>query len=44
VTDHSDGVGIITELKAGNPELMADPTLKRWHDMMEAGGQEGRRP
>jgi hypothetical protein len=40
VTDHSDGAGIITELKAGNPELMADPTLKRWHDMMEAGGEE----
>jgi hypothetical protein len=40
VTDHSDGAGIITELKAGNPELMADPVLKRWHDMMEAGGEE----
>jgi hypothetical protein len=40
VTDHSDGAGIITELKAGNPELMADPTLKKWHDMMEAGGDE----
>jgi hypothetical protein len=40
VTDHSDGAGIITELKAGNPELMADPVLKKWHDMMEAGGEE----
>ena len=40
VTDHSDGAGIITELKAGNPELMADPVLKKWHDMMEAGGDE----
>jgi hypothetical protein len=40
ITDHSDGAGIITELKTGNPELMADPTLKRWHDMMEQGGEE----
>jgi hypothetical protein len=40
VTDHSDGAGIITELKAANPELMADPVLKRWHDMMEVGGEE----
>jgi hypothetical protein len=40
VTDHSDGAGIITELKAGNPELMADPVLEKWHDMMEAGGEE----
>jgi hypothetical protein len=40
VTDHSDGVGVITELKAGNPELMADPTAKRWHDMMAAGPEQ----
>ena len=40
VTDHSDGMGVITELKAGNPELMADPTLKRWHDMMQAGPEQ----
>ena len=39
VTDHSDGVGVIAEIKAANPELMKDPTLKRWHDwMMEGGG------
>ena len=27
VTDHSDGMGVISEIKGGNPELMADPTL-----------------
>ncbi|HEV7317680.1 MAG TPA: DUF3604 domain-containing protein [Ensifer sp.] len=37
VTDHSDGMGVISELKAGNPELMADTVLKRWHDMMQQG-------
>jgi hypothetical protein len=38
VTDHSDGMGIIAEIKAGNPELMKDPTLKRWRDLMASGG------
>ena len=40
VTDHSDGMGVISELKAGNPELMADAVLKRWHDMMLAGPEQ----
>jgi len=40
VTDHSDGLGVINELLAGNPELLADPTLRRWHDMMLAGPEE----
>ena len=26
ITDHSDGMGVITEIKGGNPEMMADPT------------------
>ena len=37
LTDHSDGAGTIFDVKAGKPELMTDPTLKRWHDMMAAG-------
>jgi len=37
ITDHSDGMGVITEIKSGNPEMMADPTLKKWHDMFAAG-------
>ena len=40
VTDHSDGMGVISELKAGNPELMADAVMKRWHDMMLAGPEQ----
>jgi hypothetical protein len=40
VSDHSDGMGVIAELKAGNPDLMKDPTQKRWHDMMAAGGDQ----
>jgi hypothetical protein len=40
VTDHSDGMGVIAEIKAGNPEMMADATLKRWHEMFAAGPGE----
>lgn len=40
VTDHSDGMGVISEIKAGNPELMGDPVQKRWHDMMLAGPEQ----
>ena len=42
ITDHSDGMGVITEIKGGNPEMMADPTLKRWHDQFAAGPAEAR--
>lgn len=34
VSDHSELIGSGREILAGNPLLMADPTLRRWHDMM----------
>jgi hypothetical protein len=34
VADHAEGLGSTIELRKGNPILMSDPTLKRWHDMM----------
>ena len=37
VTDHSDAAGVIFEIRDGNPDLMADPLAKRWHDMMGPG-------
>ncbi|MCI0540745.1 MAG: DUF3604 domain-containing protein [Verrucomicrobiales bacterium] len=37
ITDHSDGAGTIFEIKAGNPELMKNPQIKKWHDMMNEG-------
>ena len=40
VADHAEALGATVELKNGNQLLMADPTLKRWHDMM-ASGQGG---
>jgi hypothetical protein len=38
ITDHSDGMGVINSLRAGDPEMMKDPTLKRWHDQLAQGG------
>jgi hypothetical protein len=38
VTDHSDGMGTISELQAGNPEFMADPRARAWAEAMKKGG------
>jgi hypothetical protein len=38
VTDHSDAMGAMKEIVAGNPELMRDPVLKDWHDRIGQGG------
>jgi len=40
VSDHSDAVGIIAEIRGKNPELMSDPVLARWGEMMAKGGAE----
>ena len=37
VTDHSDVAGVIFEIRDGNPNLMSDPQVKKWHDMMASG-------
>jgi hypothetical protein len=39
VADHSEAFGTILEVQKGNPTLMADPTVRRWHDMMKEGGE-----
>jgi hypothetical protein len=38
VTDHSDAMGAMKEIVAGNPDLMRDPVLKDWHDRISQGG------
>jgi hypothetical protein len=37
IADHGEAIGATVEIKKGNPGLMADPTLRRWHDMMASG-------
>src|SRR5450631_2452333 len=43
VSDHSDGIGIIAEIRAKNPELMADPVTARWAEMMSKGPAEAQK-
>ncbi len=38
VTDHSDAIGAMNEIVAGNPRLMADPKLRDWHNRLNEGG------
>jgi len=40
VSDHSDGMGTISEIIAGNPEMMADPTLAAWRDDLTSGDEQ----
>jgi hypothetical protein len=39
VADHSDGMGAMNEIIAGNPNLLTDPQVKKWHTAMRAGGE-----
>jgi hypothetical protein len=41
VADHSDNMGFFPRLFAGDATLLADPTGKRWYEMVQKGGQEG---
>jgi hypothetical protein len=37
VSDHSDNMGFAPDLIGGKPELLTDPTGKKWYDMIQAG-------
>ncbi|MCD6212892.1 MAG: DUF3604 domain-containing protein [Sulfurovum sp.] len=38
VADHSDGMGAMDEVFAGNPELLKDPTVRGWYNAFAKGG------
>jgi hypothetical protein len=40
ISDHAEAYGGVVMLMTGNPKLLADPTLRRWHDMIKAGGKQ----
>ena len=40
VADHSDGMGAMVEILAGNPSLLKDPTVKEWYNGFMKGGDE----
>ena len=41
ITDHSDAMGAMNEVVAGNPLLLADPVVRDWHERINQGGAEG---
>jgi Protein of unknown function (DUF3604) len=41
VADHAENLGTMASVLAGDPEMMKDATLKRWHDMMNSGPEGG---
>ena len=42
IADHSDALGTVTEIMNGNPYFGADPTVKRWQDMIASGDDSQR--
>ena len=40
VADHSDGMGSMKEIIKGNPNLIKDPQIRKWHNQFNAGGEE----
>lgn len=40
VADHSDNMGFFPKLFAGDPAFLADPTGKRWYDLIQKGGHD----
>ena len=38
VSDHAEAFGSMVEVVKANPTLMANPRIKRWHDMIKEGG------
>ncbi|WP_419596757.1 DUF3604 domain-containing protein [Thiolapillus sp.] len=40
VADHSDNMGFFPKLQEGAPYVMADENGRKWHNMINAGGQE----
>jgi hypothetical protein len=37
VADHSDNMGFFPDLFAGKTEILADPTGRKWYDMIQSG-------
>ena len=37
VADHSDNMGFFPDLISGAPDLLADPTGRKWYDMIQGG-------
>ena len=41
ITDHAEYMGISDQIRAGSPDLLANPQGKRWYEMSRTSPQEG---
>jgi hypothetical protein len=41
ITDHAEYMGISDEIRAGSPDLLANPQGKRWYEMSKESPQKG---
>jgi hypothetical protein len=41
IADHAENLGSMSAVLRGDPQLMTDPVLKRWHDSMNEGPEGG---
>jgi len=41
ITDHAEYMGISDQIRAGSPDLLANPQGKRWYEMSKTSPQEG---
>jgi hypothetical protein len=39
ISDHAEGLGVMYQVYEGNPAMMSDATLARWHEALKAGGK-----
>ncbi len=40
IADHAESMGIMNEVKAGNPAVMGDKTVQKWSDWLNKGGED----
>ncbi|MEQ1587428.1 MAG: DUF3604 domain-containing protein [Cyclobacteriaceae bacterium] len=41
ITDHAEYMGISDQIREGSPDLLANPTGKRWYEMSQTSPEEG---
>ena len=39
-SDHAEALGTMFEVYSGNAQLLSDPEVRRWHEMLNAGGEQ----
>lgn len=44
VADHAESMGTMSAIKDGLPEVMSDATVRKWHQQLNAGGDEMIKP